>query len=115
MGSNPFALLFPSLEVAVSYQKSVAREEVMEVEEVCLEKPSGMSDELAKDIQELNGVIEEIFLVTLNKFSVVGGPQKQLVYLSSLAEVVGPHHQSWLDLPTLEQVYAHFGSKSDYP
>ena len=40
-------------------------------------------------MQELNTAIEDIFLVTLNKFSVLGGEQKQLVYLSSLAEIIG--------------------------
>ena len=40
-------------------------------------------------MQELNNAIEDIFLVTLNKFSVLGGEQKQLIYLSSLAEIIG--------------------------
>ena len=38
------------------------------------------------------------------RFSVIGGQQEQLVYLSSLAEVIGTHNQSWIDIPTLEQV-----------
>merc|ERR1719427_2293005 len=58
-------------------------------------------DDEVKEVQELNNIIEEIFLVTLNKFSVLGGDQKQLVYLSSSADIIGT--QGWLDLPTLEQ------------
>ena len=45
-------------------------------------------DENVKKTQDLNNIIEEVFLVTLNKYSVVGGSQQQLVHLSSLAEVL---------------------------
>ena len=40
-------------------------------------------------VQEINSSIEEIFLFTLNKYSVIGGPFSQLVFLSGLADVVG--------------------------
>ena len=95
---NPFASLFPTLEVAVAYRESQARLEqenptelmVIETEEQLLPKDaiSPISDENVKLTQDLNSVIEEVFLVTLNKYSVVGGSQQQLVYLNSLAEVL---------------------------
>jgi len=110
---NPFASLFPTLEVAVAYRESQAKLEqekptelmVIETEEQLLPKDaiSPICDENVKQTQDLNNIIEEVFLVTLNKYSVVGGSQQQLVHLSSLAEVVGAHTQQWLDLPTLEQ------------
>ena len=76
--------------------------EVAEVEddESSAEKPCPP----VKQVQDLNNAIEEIFLITLNKFSVIGGAQEHLIHLSSLAEIIGPHKQSWLDLPTLDQV-----------
>lgn len=40
-------------------------------------------------VQELNSSIEEIFLFTLNKYSVIGGQFSQLIFLSGLADVVG--------------------------
>ena len=100
LASNPFSSLFPTLEVAESYQKLSARQDVpMEVVLETVEaedKPekivSDLSDEVVvKEIQELNGLIEEVFLVTLNKFSVVAGSQPQLVHLASLSEILGPH------------------------
>ena len=94
---NPFASLFPSMEVAVAYRESRARLEredpselmVIETEEQILSKDtiSSISDAKVKHTQDLNSIIEEVFLVTLNKYSVVGGPQQQLVHLNSLAEV----------------------------
>ena len=94
---NPFASLFPTLEVAVAYRESQAKLEqenptelmVIETEEQLLPKEtiSPISDENVKLTQDLNNAIEEVFLVTLNKYSVVGGSQQQLVHLSSLAEV----------------------------
>ena len=94
---NPFASLFPSMEVAVAYRESQARLEreapselmVIKTEEQILPKDtiSPISDAKVKHTQDLNSIIEEVFLVTLNKYSVVGGPQKQLVHLNSLAEV----------------------------
>jgi len=95
---NPFATLFPSLTVAKSYQLKQKSEEVENVE-VKQSKPLDLS---SIDV-ELNNSIEEIFLFTLNKFSVLGGDNKQLIYLSSLADIIGIHNQSWLDLATLEQ------------
>ena len=61
---------------------------------ICLEKlakaaPSPTIGEAAKHVQQLNSAIEEIFLFTLNKYSVVAGDQANLVFLSSLAEVIG--------------------------
>ena len=95
---NPFASLFPSMEVAVAYRESQARLEkeaptelmVIETEEQILpkDKISPISDAKVKHTQDLNSIIEEVFLVTLNKYSVVGGPQQQLVHLNSLAEVL---------------------------
>ena len=95
---NPFASLFPSMEVAVAYRESQARLEreaptelmVIETKEQILPKDtiSPTSDAKVKHTQDLNSIIEEVFLVTLNKYSVVGGPQQQLVHLNSLAEVI---------------------------
>ena len=95
---NPFASLFPTLEVAVAYRESQARLEhenstelmMIKTEEQLLPKEtiSPLSDENVKLTQDLNSIIEEVFLVTLNKYSVVGGSQQQLVYLNSLAEVL---------------------------
>ena len=94
---NPFASLFPTLEVAIAYRESQAKLEqenpselmVIETEEQILPKDSisPICDENVKQTQDLNNIIEEVFLVTLNKYSVVGGSQQQLVHLSSLAEV----------------------------
>ena len=85
------------MEVAVAYRKSQARLEreapselmVIKTEEQILPKDtiSPISDAKVKHTQDLNSIIEEVFLVTLNKYSVVGGPQQQLVHLNSLAEV----------------------------
>eukprot|EP00092_Neocalanus_flemingeri_P008087 GFUD01008727.1.p1 GENE.GFUD01008727.1~~GFUD01008727.1.p1 ORF type:complete len:1041 (+),score=441.41 GFUD01008727.1:59-3181(+) len=109
--SNPFAALFPTISVAQFYVTSrgtaktpddqnskVAR---INIEEEVIGTVDPPKDDQVKEIQDLNNTIEEIFLVTLNKFSVLGGDQKQLVYLSSLADILGT--QAWLDLPTLEQ------------
>ena len=99
---NPFASLFPSMEVAVAYRESQARLErggpselmVIETEEQILPKDtiSPISDAKVKHTQDLNSIIEEVFLVTLNKYSVVGGPQQQLVHLNSLAEEIFQCH-----------------------
>jgi len=107
--SNPFSALFPNLHVAHSYvlsqntAKSLPVDKLTKLEFSVSEPNVRLHDDEVKDVQELNSVIEEIFLVTLNKFSVLGGEQKQLVYLSSLAEILGTHQKAWLDLPTLEQ------------
>ena len=92
---NPFFALFPSLSVAKSYKES--QQQVKPVQQKHDSSPTKIIDGIAnlsdeetvKDVQELNSLIEEIFLFTLNKFSVVGGHQKQLVHLSSLAEIIG--------------------------
>ena len=96
MASNPFAALFPNIAVAQCYVESHAttKHEDNENVEMELDVSSNESveipkDEEVKEVQELNSIIEEVFLVTLNKFSVLGGDQKQLVYLSSLAEIIG--------------------------
>jgi len=104
LASNPFAALFPTISVAECYVKSHVpiKEESTEMEQD-VEPVNPPKDDEVREIQELNNTIEEIFLVTLNKFSVLGGDQKQLVYLSSLADIIGNHKQAWLDLPTLEQ------------
>ena len=89
--SNPFSALFPNLSVAKSFvetskksPESPASREFSPTKNVDLS-----SEETVRDVQELNTAIEDIFLVTLNKFSVLGGEQKQLIYLSSLAEIIG--------------------------
>ena len=89
--SNPFAALFPNLSVAKTFvetskksPESPANRGFSPAKNVDLS-----SEETVRDVQELNTAIEDIFLVTLNKFSVLGGEQKQLVYLSSLAEIIG--------------------------
>ena len=92
--SNPFAALFPTIAVAQCYVEShgttkPAEEENIEMEIDVNEPVELPKDEEVKEVQELNNIIEEIFLVTLNKFSVLGGDEKQLVYLSSLAEIIG--------------------------
>jgi hypothetical protein len=97
LSSNPFAALFPNIAVAKCYVESL--DTTMPVEEVdtdSIEMELDVAgpvelpkDDEVKEVQELNNIIEEIFLVTLNKFSVLGGDQKQLVYLSSLAEIIG--------------------------
>jgi len=102
--SNPFSALFPNLSVAKSFvdtQKSPERPG--RSSESPSRKVDLSSDSAVRDVHELNNAIEDTFLVTLNKFSVFGGEQKQLVYLSSLAEIIGCHNQNWLDIPTLEQ------------
>ncbi len=48
-----------------------------------------LAEEQLRHVQLLNSTIEDIFLFTLNKFSVLGGPHQELVYLSSLAEIIG--------------------------
>jgi len=110
LASNPFTALFPNIAIAQCYVDSHVATKDVEVEnmEVEINASEPVSVELPKDdevkeVQELNNIIEEIFLVTLNKFSVLGGDQKQLVYLSSLADIIGTHNQAWLDLPLLEQ------------
>jgi len=110
LASNPFAALFPNIAVAQCYVESHAttkhddNENVeMELDVSSNESVEIPKDEEMKEVQELNSIIEEVFLVTLNKFSVLGGDQKQLVYLSSLAEIIGTHNKAWLDLPLLEQ------------
>ena len=94
--SNPFSALFPSLSVAKSFVASSSKSP--ESRDVSLNKKVDLSsEEVVRDVHELNSTIEDIFLVTLNKFSVLGGQQNQLVYLSSLAEIVGNycfHHQT---------------------
>ena len=88
--SNPFSALFPNLSVAKSFvdtQKSPERPG--RSSESPSRKVDLSSDSAVRDVHELNKAIEDTFLVTLNKFSVFGGEQKQLVYLSSLAEIIG--------------------------
>ena len=94
LSSNPFAALFPNISVAQCYVESHSTSKP--VEEDSIEMEVGVAgpveppkDDEVQEVQELNNIIEEIFLVTLNKFSVLGGDQKQLVYLSSLAEIIG--------------------------
>ena len=89
--SNPFSALFPSLSVAKSFVDGAAKPPngPPSTESSPAKKVDLSSDETLKDVHELNNAIEEIFLITLNKFSVLGGEQKQLVYLSSLAEIIG--------------------------
>ena len=45
--------------------------------------------EVAQNVQQLNSAIEDIFLFTLNKYSVVAGDHANLVFLSSLADIIG--------------------------
>ena len=89
--SNPFSALFPNLSVAKSFVDSskVSPQRPDRTSLSPSKKVDLSSDEAVRDVHELNNVIEDIFLVTLNKFSVFGGEQKQLVYLSSLAEIIG--------------------------
>ena len=90
--SNPFSALFPNLSVAKTFiettktspESSPAKREISPTKNVNLS-----SEETVRDVQELNTAIEDIFLVALNKFSVLGGEQKQLIFLSSLAEIIG--------------------------
>lgn len=96
MASNPFAALFPNITIAQYYVASQVHSKLVEEEKIEVEfhdtepvKIELPNDEEVKEVQELNNIIEEIFLVTLNKFSVLGGDQKQLVYLSSLADIIG--------------------------
>ena len=92
--SNPFSALFPSLSVAKSFVASSSKSP--ESRDVSLNKKVDLSsEEVVRDVHELNSTIEDIFLVTLNKFSVLGGQQNQLVYLSSLAEIVGNYSCMW--------------------
>jgi hypothetical protein len=95
LSSNPFAALFPNISVAQCYVESHGTTKPVE-EEDSIEMEVGVAgpveppkDDEVQEVQELNNMIEEIFLVTLNKFSVLGGDEKQLVYLSSLAEIIG--------------------------
>ena len=113
LSDNPFTALFPSVSVAQTYKQ--ARESVADdVKQARIEtipsKTVDVSDEEElKKVHELNSVIEEIFLFTLNKFSVIGSDQKQLIHLTSLAEIIGATQKNnysnfyWLDLETLEQ------------
>ena len=90
--SNPFSALFPNLSVAKTFIETTktspesppAKREISPTKNVDLS-----SEQTVRDVQELNTAIEDIFLVTLNKFSVLGGEQKQLIFLSSLAEIIG--------------------------
>jgi len=104
LASNPFTALFPTITVAECYVKSQlnTKEKITDME-IDVGQVISLKEDEVTEIQELNSTIEEIFLFTLNKFSVLGGEQKQLVYLSSLADIIGTHKQAWLDLPTLEQ------------
>ena len=92
--SNPFSALFPNLSVAKSFVDSskVSPQRPDRTSLSPSKKVDLSSDEAVRDVHELNNVIEDIFLVTLNKFSVFGGEQKQLVYLSSLAEIIGNNY-----------------------
>jgi ubiquitin conjugation factor E4 A len=108
LAANPFASLFPTVEVAHAYCSSGGSQAASAATEVVIRadvanSKEALTDDKVTEIQELNGVIEEVFLVTLNKFSVVGGEQAQLVLLAGMAEILGPHRQQWIDLPTLEQ------------
>ena len=102
LSSNPFAALFPNISVAQCYVEShgttklVDEEDSIEMEVGVAEPVEPPKDDEVKEVQELNNIIEEIFLVTLNKFSVLGGDQKQPVYLSSLAEIIGKQDHSVL-------------------
>ena len=102
LSSNPFAALFPNISVAKCYVEShgttklVDEEDSIEMEVGVAEPVEPPKDDEVKEVQELNNIIEEIFLVTLNKFSVLGGDQKQPVYLSSLAEIIGKQDHSVL-------------------
>ena len=87
--SNPFAALFPNLSVAKTFVESSKKSPESPREFSPAKNVDLSSEETVRDVQELNTAIEDIFLVTLNKFSVLGGEQKQLVYLSSLAEIIG--------------------------
>ena len=106
---NPFAALFPSLSVAQSYKDSQQKSQSSpgrsrpRIEASPTKSIDLSSDETVKNVQELNSIIEEVFLFTLNKFSVIGGENDQLIFLSSLADIIGTHNQTWLDLETLEQ------------
>ena len=85
---NPFSLLFPSFHDAKTYQLSRQNKLIKHRDNSV--SPKNMRDEqTVKDVQELNSYIEEIFLFTLNKFSVFGGSQQQLIHLSSLSEIIG--------------------------
>jgi len=107
LSSNPFAGLFPNLELAAQYKALVETAPVISAEPSGKDPPDSPTppppDDQVKDVQELNNAIEEIFLVTLNRFSVISGAQSHLVFLSSLAEIIGTHNQAWIDMPTLEQ------------
>ena len=85
LSSNPFAALFPNISIAQCYVESHSTT-MHKDEEDSIEMELGVAglveppkDEEVQEVQELNKII------TLNKFSVLGGDQKQLVYLSSLA------------------------------
>ena len=59
------------------------------------ERTAVIAEEKLRHVQLLNTAIEDIFLFTLNKFSVLGGPHQHLVYLSSLAEIIGTYRSTW--------------------
>ena len=84
---NPFSLLFPSISAAKIYQESRTNSSPVRKPEP--DDRKSPKREVSKDVHELNEIIEEIFLITLNKFSVVGGPQKQLIHLASLSDIIG--------------------------
>ena len=74
LATNPFAALFPSLEVARAYQASVAREEgeeevevvVLQSEEVVAKVAgSPLCDDNVGRTQQLNNIIEEVGLARL--------------------------------------------------
>ena len=48
-----------------------------------------IAEDQLRHVQLLDSTIQGIFLFTLNKFSVLGGQHTDLVYISSLAEIIG--------------------------
>jgi len=116
LGGNPFAQLFPSLERAQQYSariidtgvNNIQNEAPTDIQDTPPNKSTDaaqLSDEhVVEQIQNVNAAIQRIFLFTLNKYSVLGTRDSDgLVFLSQLAETIGTHNQSWLDVSTLEQ------------
>jgi len=108
LSENPFSQLFPSVECAAEY-RDLNRGDRSEPPDPLDTPPEKLAragptvSEVAKNVQQLNSAIEDIFLFTLNKYSVVAGDHANLVFLSSLADIIGVHNQSWIDQETLEQ------------
>lgn len=106
IANNPFAALFPSLDQAQLY---VANKQLAQEEHAVITRDAEEASEQEIDIKELsrvktevNGLLEQIFLITLDNEAVEDWTRPSLcVYMSGLADTLDG--QTWLDLDCLHQ------------